>query len=482
MPDQPPGSSGLSPQDGLAEWGSRMRRALAGTPVTVFGQDADLRYSWICPPRPSVDSNAIIGLTDGELLEPASAEALIAVKRAVLATGEPRRQMVRALPIARNGLGVYDVYVEPVTDRDGVVTGLVCTAVDVSEFHAEAEAAKRAEARFRAAVEAMMDPFGAYTAVRDAAGRIVDFRIEHVNEAACAANMMTREAQVGHLLCEIFPAHRENGLFEAYCRLVETGEPLVRRDEVVEGVWDGQHLVRAFDIVAARHEDGFVATWRDVTERRRQELALAAALRESDLLRQELEHRVTNNLQILSTLIGMAAREAEPRVAEALSGARRKVELLGSLQATLRNASQHAGMIALDAFVSRICEAMRAGLGLGPRGIALEVSAVPAMLGANEAIMLGLFVNELVTNASKHAFKGRDGGRITVALTQEEEFIVLTVADDGIGIGAAEASGGGSGSKLVERLAAVLGGKLSRATSATGTTFRLALRAPAPAA
>ena len=122
-----------------------------------------------------------------------------------------------------------------------------------------------------AAVESMLDCFGTYTAVRDDSGAIVDFRIEYVNAAACKNNLMTREEQVGRLLCEILPAHRESGLFADYCRVVETGEPLIREEVVYEDDYPAQHLMRCFDVRIAKLGDGFVATWRDVTERKRAE-------------------------------------------------------------------------------------------------------------------------------------------------------------------------------------------------------------------
>ncbi len=133
--------------------------------------------------------------------------------------------------------------------------------------------------RFRSVVETTLDAFGIYSAVRDAAGQITDFRVEYVNEAACAANRMTADEQIGRGLCELLPAHRTSGLFEAYCRLVEHGEPLVREALVYADSYHGRWIERAFDIRAVRIDDGFAASWRDITaqKRREHELELLAA-------------------------------------------------------------------------------------------------------------------------------------------------------------------------------------------------------------
>nr|WP_083887050.1 PAS domain S-box protein [Nodosilinea nodulosa] len=124
----------------------------------------------------------------------------------------------------------------------------------------------------------MLDCFGLFSALRDEAGQIVDFRIDYLNGAACDSNQMPREAQIGRGLCEVLPAHRETGLFDDYCRLVETGEPLIKDSLIYDDTYGDRRLVRAFDIRATRLNDGFVASWRDVTERRQTELDLQRAL------------------------------------------------------------------------------------------------------------------------------------------------------------------------------------------------------------
>jgi PAS domain S-box-containing protein len=129
--------------------------------------------------------------------------------------------------------------------------------------------------RFQTSIENLMDCFGIYTALRDETGQIIDFRIDYVNRAACENNHMTREQQVGRGLCELLPGHLDSGLFEAYCRLVETGEPVIKDSVVYEDSYGGsRQLARAYDIRATKLNDGFVASWRDITDRKRLELEL----------------------------------------------------------------------------------------------------------------------------------------------------------------------------------------------------------------
>ena len=100
---------------------------------------------------------------------------------------------------------------------------------DITASKQAEEELQRSEQRLHAALTTIpvtsLDPFGIYSAIRDASGQIVDFRIEYVNDAASKANGMAREEQVGRTVLDILPEHKESGLFGIYLRVIETGEP-----------------------------------------------------------------------------------------------------------------------------------------------------------------------------------------------------------------------------------------------------------------
>lgn len=127
---------------------------------------------------------------------------------------------------------------------------------------------------FQTSVENMLDCFGIFSAIRDESGQILDFRIDYLNAAACENNQMPQAMQVGRGLCEVLPAHRESGLFDEYCRLVKTGEPLIKDSLIYDDLYGAGRLLRAFDIRAAKLNDGFVASWRDITDRKQMEVEL----------------------------------------------------------------------------------------------------------------------------------------------------------------------------------------------------------------
>ncbi|MGB3656097.1 MAG: PAS domain S-box protein, partial [Rivularia sp. (in: cyanobacteria)] len=129
--------------------------------------------------------------------------------------------------------------------------------------------------RFRTSVENMLDCFGIFSSIRDEAGNIVDFRIDYVNAAACECNQTTKEEQLGKRLCELFPVNITTGLFAEYCQVVERGEALVKESSICKDVFARQELTKVFDIRATKLGDGFVASWRDVTEKKQAEQQLS---------------------------------------------------------------------------------------------------------------------------------------------------------------------------------------------------------------
>ncbi|MEA2519206.1 MAG: hypothetical protein QOF49_1286, partial [Chloroflexota bacterium] len=134
------------------------------------------------------------------------------------------------------------------------------------------------EARFRMSVESMLDPFAILRAIRDDSGEIEDFELTFVNEPLSRLFGLTgREATGGRLLARL-PAHRTNGLFDAYRRVVTTGEPYVQ-DELVyaDRLSDGRDVRLALDLRVVRLGDGVAVTGREISAFLASQSALAAS-------------------------------------------------------------------------------------------------------------------------------------------------------------------------------------------------------------
>ncbi|MBD2102701.1 PAS domain S-box protein [Leptolyngbya sp. FACHB-261] len=153
-------------------------------------------------------------------------------------------------------------------DHQDQVVEIQSVGRDITEYKQAEEERRRSEERFRISVESLLDCFGIYSAIRDETGRIVDFCVEYVNAAACENNQMAKEQQLGKGLLELFPIHQEIGLFDAYCQVVDTGQPLVKDVLIYRDSSGSRRLAKAFDTNATKLGDGLALAWRDTTERR----------------------------------------------------------------------------------------------------------------------------------------------------------------------------------------------------------------------
>ncbi|MBD1849172.1 response regulator [Leptolyngbya sp. FACHB-711] len=150
---------------------------------------------------------------------------------------------------------------------------------------------RESDDRFRVSIENMLDCFGIFSAIRDSGGQILDFQISYLNAAALQNHQMTT-AGINVKLGEVLPATRETGQFDQYCRVVETGEPLVKEELTYIDGFGTPLLYRAFDIRASKFNDGFVASWRDVTARKQAELE-----RQQQLEREQIVHQITQQIR-----------------------------------------------------------------------------------------------------------------------------------------------------------------------------------------
>lgn len=183
---------------------------------------------------------------------------------------------------------------------------------------------------------------------------------------------------------------------------------------------DGAPLFRLLAVAEANRRDS-----KELSE-------LAQRIRDKDTLLRELQHRVTNNLQMITALIRLEGRNKPSEASEdpftRLAG---RVNSLAVLYRLLCEETHGAG-VDLGAYLSQIAAAVMQAHAV--EGVRLDLKADSWPVSINVAMPTGLVVNELLTNALKHAFVGREGGTITLHSLVEGEGCRVTVADDGIGL------------------------------------------------
>jgi two-component system cell cycle sensor histidine kinase/response regulator CckA len=135
----------------------------------------------------------------------------------------------------------------------------------------QAESIASTDGRLTSCLDGLQDGIVIDRAMRDESGRIVDFFVEYANEAACKISGVAHDDLVGHRILELFPGRLANGQFDAYVRVVETGEPLVRasaRDHDVPDRSDPAGFGRDFEVSVTKFGNGYLATLHDIVARR----------------------------------------------------------------------------------------------------------------------------------------------------------------------------------------------------------------------
>jgi two-component sensor histidine kinase len=194
--------------------------------------------------------------------------------------------------------------------------------------------------------------------------------------------------------------------------------------------------------------------------------AAEEALRESNehlhVLLREVNHRVANSLQIVSTMVGMQSNLlSDGNGREALADTQRRIDAIAQVHRNLY-ASNDAQSVAMDEYLAALVSELEEtwSTPLAPREIRLQ--AEPIRLHSDKAVSLGVIVNELVSNACKYAYGSTDPGEVRVLFTSDgSDQFRLTVEDDGCGlVDGASPRGTGLGSKLIQAMARSLSATL----------------------
>jgi two-component sensor histidine kinase len=355
------------------------------------------------------------------------------------------------------------VVIDP-TDRANLVLFAICglAVVATGEWVRRlADEVQRRTLHYRALFVGMAEGYALCDAIRDDRGRLADYRVVEVNPSLLG--MMG-------LGLEVLGTGANEGVFGdttwlALCDgVLRTGIParFERR---------GAGLDSWCEVIISRVTNERLALFFvDVTDRR---LAVDAQRRRYD----ELNHRVKNNLSIVNSMLNIQARSAGPG-APALRSAADRIQAIATLHEVLYQRVEQ-GEIEVSGYLARLCERLRASLLDKSGGITIELQAEPGSMELDEAVPVGLIVNELVTNAVKHAFPDRRGA-IRVCYDNGAQRR-LVVSDDGKGLPETDRldeRAAGFGKRLIEAMVKQIAAEMD-VESGGGSRFTIRLASPA---
>ena len=226
------------------------------------------------------------------------------------------------------------------------------------------------------------------------------------------------------------------------------------------------------DDTQGRNETVLLVAARDTPDTRTRDLA--NALEQKSALLHEVDHRVKNNLQLITSLLRLQVRRSrDPAVPKALTGAQERINAVATVHRRLYR-GEDVERFDVAAFVEDLVADVIGGS--GRRDVRIRLSLEPVDLPAARAAPLALLINELLVNTLHHAFPGGRAGLIIVAVRREGAGFAVEIADNGVGSGT-PAAAPGFGGTIVSLLCGQLGARCETTDAQPGV--RTVIRFPA---
>jgi PAS domain S-box-containing protein len=173
----------------------------------------------------------------------------------------------------------------------------------------------------------------------------------------------------------------------------------------------------------------------DISQRRGMENQLKASLAEKEVLLREIHHRVKNNMQVITSLLRLQSRQIkDPQILELFKESQTRISAMALIHETLYQSPELTG-IDFHRYLDKLSRTLFQIFGTRIGDVRLFTDAQGVFLNIDQAVPLGLVINELISNALKYAFPDKNNGEIRVVMRRmDETALELCVSDNGVGI------------------------------------------------
>lgn len=418
------------------------------------------------------DADETVGQKTVEQLLPSddasSQEVLMKVMMRVLGGGET---VVHIMPfIHRDGRRrTLRVTFSPQHDNAGAVQGMLLIGEDITERELARRETEQAERQLRLLAFTLNCAKDAFV-ISD-----LDDHVLYVNQAFTDMYGYTEEELIGNDVTMVRSLRTPPELSE---RIRQGTRGAGWSGEVMNRRKDGTEFPVELWTSTVRNDQGepvaLVGVAREITERKAAEDKIRASLHEKEVLLKEIHHRVKNNLQVITSLLSLqSAKIPGAEIQAILKESQTRVKSMALVHEELYQSEDFSRVDFAD-YIRRLTSNLFHTYQTGPVVVSLRVDVEKVYLTVDTAIPCGLIINELVSNALKHAFHGRAEGSITIRLQRDGAAHVLTVSDDGVGLPLEvdPRTTETLGLQLVSTLTRQLGGSLA-VTREKGTQFEL---------
>lgn len=188
---------------------------------------------------------------------------------------------------------------------------------------------------------------------------------------------------------------------------------------------------------------------------------ITESLAEKEILLREIHHRVKNNLQVISSLLSIQSREIQDEKAlEAVNESRNRVKSMAIIHQNLYQEDNLTGINASE-YITKLCQSLFQSYRVDNDRIQFKMNVEAILLDVDSSIPIGLILNELISNALKHAFPDQANGIIQLSLKEIDNQLLIRVEDDGVGMAEQLDKKSSFGMKMIEAFARKLDAEMT---------------------
>jgi PAS domain S-box-containing protein len=311
----------------------------------------------------------------------------------------------------------------PIRDNEGQITSWAGINLDITDR----QNAEKERAHLAAIVTSSDDAI---------IGKSLDGTIFSWNASAERVYGYTARESIGMNISMLVPPGRENDTSDILEK-IRRDEPVLHYETVMM-TKDGRNIdisLTASPIKDSRGKIvGLSSIGRDITDTKHIQEILSASLREKEMLLKEIHHRVKNNIQVISSLLSMQSRIAGDQVVKnVLKEAQDRVKSIALIHEKLCQ-SKSLDWIDYQDYLEKISRHLSSSYCINPGTIVVHVNAENVSLNIDKAVPCSLIINELLSNAFKHAFPDGRKGEVDLTITAEDDQFIIRYKDDGIGL------------------------------------------------
>lgn len=213
----------------------------------------------------------------------------------------------------------------------------------------------------------------------------------------------------------------------------------------------------------------------DITEQKIIQQVIEKSISEKETLLKEIHHRVKNNMQVISSLLNLQANIIQDeKLKEILHDSKERIHSMAVIHDLLYR-NHDVSMINFSDYISQLANELRASYSRTEKEISLKIDMPNVHYEIDLAVPLGLIINEILTNAFKHAFTEQNSGVVEIFLNRvNDKTCQLQIVDNGKGFNPSLIESNQSlGMMIIENLTNQIDGQMNLRSNSGGTTYEI---------